>query len=78
MTYASWNFFKTSYVKKTADYYEIFPDKTIYSARINGPQLIDSQFIDPLLIESQLIWLRDCPKPFLPPQIIDSQFIDPH
>ena len=57
MTYASWNFFKTSYVKKTADYYEIFPDKTIYSAQINGPQLIDSQFIDPLLIESQLIWL---------------------
>ena len=47
MTYASWNFFKTSYVKKTADYYEIFPDKTIYSAQINGPQLIDSQFIDP-------------------------------
>ena len=42
-------------VMKTADYYEIFPDKTIYSAQINGPQLIDSQFIDPLLIESQLI-----------------------
>ena len=48
-------FFLTSYVMKTADYHEIFPDKTIYSAQINGPQLIDSQFIDPLLIESQLI-----------------------
>ena len=34
-------------VMKTSDYYEIFPDKTIYSAQINGPQLIDSQFIDP-------------------------------
>ena len=32
---------------KTADYYEIFPDKTIYSPQINGPQLIDSKFIDP-------------------------------
>ena len=39
-------FFSTSYVLKIADYY-VFPDKTIYSAQINGPQLIDSQFIDP-------------------------------
>ena len=40
-------FLSASYVMKTADFYEIFPDKTIYSAQINGPQLIDSQFIDP-------------------------------
>ena len=32
---------------KIADYYEIFPEKTIYSAQINGRQLTDSQFIDP-------------------------------
>ena len=29
------------HVLKIADYYEIFPDKTIYSAQINGPQLMD-------------------------------------
>ena len=40
-------FVSTCYVLKIADYYEIFPDKTIYSAQINGPQLIESQFIDP-------------------------------
>ena len=35
----------------TADNYDIFPDKTFYSAPINWPQLIEPQLIDPLGIQ---------------------------
>ena len=40
---------------KTADYYEIFPDKTIYSAQINWLSIYWPLLIESHLIESQLI-----------------------
>ena len=39
----------------TADYYDIFPDKTFYLPQLIDPQLIDPQLIDPQLIDPQLI-----------------------
>ena len=50
----------------TANYYDIFPDKTFHSTPINWPQLIDPQLIDPINLP-QLI----------EPQLIEPQLIDP-